>query len=52
MEYICVICAKTEALCECDKFCILCKSDEDVRLCIDGCYYCGICREVCDFTTQ
>jgi hypothetical protein len=46
------MCDKEEKDCLCEKYCTICKSDEDVRLCVDGCYYCGVCREVCDYTTD
>jgi hypothetical protein len=52
MAFICVMCDKPEADCLCMKYCTICKSDENVRLCADGCYYCGVCREVCDFQAE
>jgi hypothetical protein len=51
-ENLCSACNMTEVRCQCDKYCILCKSDERVRLCQDGCYYCGDCREVCEFSVD
>ena len=52
MPYICAMCDKHESNCPCDKFCVICKSDEDVRLCFDGCYYCQVCREVCELSAE
>ena len=49
--YVCTACGLTEDKCKCEKFCILCRSDSNVRLCQDGCYYCRDCREICDFST-
>ena len=31
---------------------MLCYSDSEVRLCDDGCYYCGDCREICGFIAE
>jgi hypothetical protein len=51
--FICVQCDKTEEKCDCDpKYCILCQSGHDVRLCQDGLWYCQICRESCDYPAQ
>lgn len=50
--YVCNMCDKPEADCNCDKYCILCKSTEDCRLCFDGCYYCQVCRDACDLTVE
>lgn len=52
MAYICTLCYKTEQECQCERFCTLCRSSEGVRLCIDGCYYCEVCREACDFAVE
>jgi hypothetical protein len=51
-RYICVLCDKTEDQCHCDRFCCLCQGAYNVRLCMDGQYYCVDCREVCDFQAQ
>ena len=50
LEYHCTACTLPEHKCQCEKFCILCRSDYNVRLCQDGCYYCRDCREVCEFS--
>ena len=50
--YLCSACSMREAKCQCEKYCILCKSDSGVRLCQDGCYYCRDCREVCEFSVD
>ncbi len=52
MAYVCSMCDKHEVWCQCDKFCTICKSDEHVRLCYDGCYYCEGCREVCELSVE
>ena len=41
----------TEKACECEKFCCLCQSVIDVRLCTDGLLYCEPCRTACDYKT-
>jgi len=38
-----------EKMCECEKYCVLCQSQIDIRLCTDGLYYCEPCREACDY---
>ncbi len=52
MAYICTICGKPEKECLCIKYCTICKSEHDPRLCNDGCYYCMECREACDLTPE
>jgi len=52
MAYLCTACGLPETKCQCERFCILCRSDSNVRLCQDGCYYCRECREVCEYTTE
>ena len=52
MEYICTLCGEPESSCKCERFCTLCRSNYDVRLCEDGCYYCPDCREACGYTAQ
>jgi hypothetical protein len=52
MAFSCNMCSKSEADCQCIKYCMICKSDNDPRLCGDGCYYCTDCREACDFTPE
>lgn len=50
-KYRCMQCEKVEAECECEKYCCLCQSIIDVRLCIDGLMYCEPCRTACDYKT-
>jgi sulfur transfer complex TusBCD TusB component (DsrH family) len=52
MPYICTVCGSPERDCQCPRFCTLCKSDDNIRLCEDGCYYCLDCREVCGFIPE
>ena len=49
MVYLCNMCGREETDCQCERYCMVCKSDSDPRLCTDGCYYCLDCREACDF---
>jgi len=51
-EFKCIVCEKPEDQCTCQKFCALCYSDYRVRLTEDGQFYCGDCREACDYRTQ
>jgi hypothetical protein len=44
----CAQCDKTEEYCKCDRYCGICKGHHNVRLAIDGLYYCAECREACD----
>jgi len=41
----------SEAKCGCEKFCVFCQSQLDVRLCQDGLFYCSACRQACDYKT-
>jgi len=41
-----------EKQCECDKFCSLCQSSLDIRICSDGLMYCEPCRTACDYKTS
>jgi len=45
----CMQCEQVEERCECEKYCVLCQSQLDVRLCQDGLYYCQPCREACEY---
>jgi hypothetical protein len=47
-EVLCVQCDSPEWQCQCDKYCSMCKSWENVFLCTDGQYYCANCREAMD----
>jgi hypothetical protein len=53
-KFRCLVCDKEERECRCDQkeYCCLCQGGEDVRLCLDGNYYCTTCREACDFEAQ
>ncbi len=44
----CSQCDKAEEYCTCEKYCAICKGQTNVRLCVDGLYYCPDCREACD----
>jgi hypothetical protein len=50
--FVCGTCSKLERQCQCDRFCMLCQSDFQVRLCEDGFYYCKDCRDACDFRSE
>jgi hypothetical protein len=45
----CSQCDQPERQCDCEKFCCLCQSMLDIKLCHDGLYYCQPCREACDY---
>ncbi len=47
----CAQCEQSEASCQCEKYCVLCQSVIDVRLCEDGLMYCEPCRTACDYKT-
>lgn len=51
-EFQCMICDQSERSCSCNKYCCLCQSVYEVRLCQDGIYYCRPCREACDLQAQ
>jgi hypothetical protein len=48
-KYRCMQCEMTEERCDCEKYCCLCQSLVEVRLCEDGLYYCKPCREACNY---
>jgi hypothetical protein len=50
--YRCLQCERTEQQCTCQRYCALCQSEENVRLCEDGNYYCLPCRESMDYQAQ
>lgn len=50
--YRCLQCELPEAKCKCDRYCCLCQGQYNVRLVMDGQYYCIDCREACDFIPQ
>jgi hypothetical protein len=45
---LCSQCDKPESKCTCEKFCCFCQSQHNIRLAVDGMYYCPDCREACD----
>lgn len=45
----CGQCEQIEERCDCEKYCCYCQGQLDVRLWEDGLYYCGACREACDY---
>ena len=47
-QVLCSQCDKTEEYCTCEKYCAICKGQLNVRLAVDGLYYCPDCREACD----
>ena len=51
-KYRCAQCEKPEENCECEKYCCLCQSVLDVRLCTDGLMYCEPCRAACEYKTS
>jgi len=51
-KYRCAQCEMPEKQCECDKFCSLCQSSLDIRICSDGLMYCEPCRTACDYKTS
>jgi hypothetical protein len=50
--YYCLLCGCKEEDCKCERFCSICQNDYNVRLCIDGNYYCKECREACEYEAQ
>ncbi|HKN16534.1 MAG TPA: hypothetical protein VJX47_06310 [Candidatus Sulfotelmatobacter sp.] len=51
-KYRCGQCEMPEDQCICDKFCCLCQSQLDIRICTDGLMYCDACRHACDYKTS
>ena len=51
-KYKCAQCEQPESSCECEKFCCLCQSVIDIRLCNDGLMYCEPCRTACEYKTS
>jgi len=47
-QILCSQCDQPEQSCTCEKYCVICKGQSNVRLGIDGLYYCPECREACD----
>jgi hypothetical protein len=50
-KYRCAQCEQSEESCQCEKYCCLCQSVIDVRMCTDGLLYCEPCRSACDYKT-
>jgi hypothetical protein len=48
----CAQCEQPEGNCECEKYCCLCQSVIDIRICTDGLMYCEPCRKACDYKTS
>ncbi len=48
-RFVCAQCEQPPARCWCDKYCVLCQSQADVRFCTDGLMYCEPCRTACDY---
>ena len=51
-KYKCAQCEMAEDQCECDKYCCLCQTVLEVRICQDGLMYCEPCRTACDYKTS
>ena len=51
-DFVCAVCDLPERKCQCERYCVLCQSLHEVRLCEDGQYYCQPCREACDLEAQ
>ena len=51
-KYRCAQCEQCERDCQCEKYCCLCQSVIDVRLCNDGLFYCEPCRTACGYKTS
>ena len=51
-KFRCAQCEKSEGDCLCEKYCYLCQSVIEVRLCSDGLMYCEPCRTACGYKTS
>jgi hypothetical protein len=51
-KYRCAQCEQPEDSCQCEKYCCLCQSVIDIRVCSDGLMYCEPCRKACDYKTS
>jgi hypothetical protein len=49
-KILCSQCDLPEATCDCDRYCCYCQGLLNIRLCMDGKYYCPDCREACEIT--
>ena len=50
-KFHCAQCELAESSCICEKYCVLCQSIVDIRLCEDGLMYCEPCRTACEYKT-
>ncbi len=48
---VCAQCEQSESNCACEKFCVYCQAQLEVRLCFDGLFYCEACRTACEYKT-
>jgi hypothetical protein len=51
-KHRCGQCEMPEGQCVCDKFCCLCQSQLEIRICADGLMYCESCRNACGYKTS
>jgi hypothetical protein len=51
-KYRCAQCEQPEDSCQCEKFCCLCQSVLDIRICNDSLMYCEACRTACGYKTS
>ena len=51
-RFLCAQCELLEGSCQCDKFCSLCQTTDNIRVCEDGLMYCEPCRSACDYKTS
>jgi hypothetical protein len=51
-KHRCGQCEMPEGQCICDKFCCLCQSQLEIRICADGLMYCESCRNACGYKTS
>ena len=49
-EVVCSLCEKRERECTCERYCVICQGQHDIRLGSDGLYYCQDCREACEIS--
>ena len=47
---LCSQCDLPEEKCKCDRYCCYCQGLHNIRLCMDGKYYCPDCREACEIS--
>lgn len=49
-DVVCMQCDQTEYKCKCGRYCCYCQGQENIRMCMDGRYYCPDCREACEIS--